>query len=163
MLPARALSLRQPWLHFILSPGVLHPKRLENRTRRILNWTEWTPRVEFWLHAAKGDDPGYWSEARRFVRARFGEEDPPAFPPFQSVTRGGIVGRCRIVGMVTPAGEFQPDRGEHPAPDMRWHIPGQHAYVLADVVPVPLVPCRGLQGFFPVPPEVLRELEKHAA
>lgn len=159
MLPHRALSLRQPWLHYIVEPGVPVPKRIENRSRRILNWREWDPPGEFWLHAAKDTSAEYWRESVDRIRSVFGLEVP--IPESASLARGGIVGRCRIVGMVKPSGELEPTSA--PAGDMRWHFPGSHAYVLADVIPVPFVPCRGLQGFFPVPPDVLAQLGKAAA
>lgn len=127
-----------------------------------MNWKEWTPKGEFWLHAGKGDGSAYWTESIDTVRSIFGEGFPVPRSPF--LPRGGIVGRCRIVGMVSPEGLITLEAGEDDhLPDMRWHVPGEHAYVLADVVPVPFVACRGMLGFWPVKPEILAELARAAA
>jgi hypothetical protein len=162
MLPARALSLLNPWLWYVIDATHPSPKRLENRTRRIMNWREWTPKGEVWLHASKGDDAAYWAESVERVRALFGADYP--VPRFPDCPRGGIVGRARIVGMVTPAGEVQPEPGEsvdRSKLDMRWHFPGEHAYILDDVQPCAFVPCRGMLGFWPVPPTVLDHLRSN--
>jgi hypothetical protein len=159
MLPTHALSLLQPWLWFVVNQSHPSPKRLENRTRRVMNWREWKPRGEFWLHASKGDDSAYWTDAIERVRAIFGPDYP--VPRAMELPRVGIVARARIAGMVTPKGEIQMEPGEELAPgsiDMRWHFPGQHAYVLVGVRPVPFTPARGALGFWVVPPTVLDHL-----
>jgi hypothetical protein len=168
-LPTRALTLKQPWLWYVLNASLDPQKLLENRSRRIMNWREWDPPGEFWLHAGKGDTPEYWSEAIAWVRARFGPDFPVPSP--DAVPRYGIVGRARIIGMVTPDGKMKLERGEpigsrpnfERAWDMRWHMTGQHAYVLADVEATPLVVCAGAQGFWPVPRRILEQLEEQAA
>jgi len=48
--------------------------------------------------------------------------------------RGGIVGMARIVDCVTEM-------------DSRWFF-GRYGFVLRDAFPVPLIPCRGMLGFF---------------
>lgn len=58
--------------------------------------------------------------------------------------RGGIVGMARIVDCV-----------EQMASD--WFF-GRYGFVLRDAFPVPLIPCRGMLGFFAPPRDVLPEL-----
>lgn len=49
---------------------------------------------------------------------------------------GGIVGAARIVDCVTDM-------------DSRWFF-GPHGFVLRDAFPIPLIPCKGQLGFFPL-------------
>lgn len=58
--------------------------------------------------------------------------------------RGGIVGMARIVDCVTEC-------------DSPWFF-GRYGFVLRDAFPVPLIPCRGMLGFFTPPPEALTQL-----
>lgn len=59
-----------------------------------------------------------------------------------SLPRGGIVGAARIVDCVT-------------AMDSRWFF-GTYGFVLRDAFPIPLIPCRGMLGFFALPDDVNR-------
>jgi len=161
MLPTRALTLKQPWCWFVMDSSHPSPKRLENRPRRVCNFRDWVPRGEFWIHAGKGDDGAYWQASIEQVRAAFGERYP--VPRSPDVPRGGIVGRACIIGMVSPGGVLEIEKAERAAfdfsaLDLRWHFPGSHAYVLADVRPVPFVPCNGMLGFFPLKPATLDHL-----
>lgn len=143
MTDARALSLRQPWLHFIMQfPKA--PKRIENRRRLIFK--DWQG-SRFFLHAAKGDRREEWGPVLAWVMARFPEIQVTDFPEFQDVARGGLVGRTRVVGLILPDGT--PERGSKiEGVDLRWHIPGQYGYVLANVEKTSFVPVRGMLGLF---------------
>ena len=55
--------------------------------------------------------------------------------------RGGVVGAACIVDCVTDM-------------DSRWFF-GRYGFVLRDAVPLPLIPCRGQQGFFVPPGDVV--------
>jgi hypothetical protein len=66
---------------------------------------------------------------------------PPA--ALSSIPRGGIVGAARITDCVSDW-------------HSRWWI-GKFGFVLADPVPVPLVPCKGALGFFSPEPEVIAQ------
>lgn len=55
--------------------------------------------------------------------------------------RGGIVGMARIVDCVTEM-------------DSPWFF-GKYGFVLQDAFPVPLIPCRGMLGFFTPPDDAL--------
>ncbi len=58
--------------------------------------------------------------------------------------RGGIVGMARIVDCVT-------------AMDSPWFF-GKYGFVLRDAFPVPLIPCRGMLGFFNPPSDAMIQL-----
>lgn len=58
--------------------------------------------------------------------------------------RGGVVGMARIVDCVT-------------AMDSPWFF-GKFGFVLRDAFPLPLIPCRGMLGFFALPPEVNQQV-----
>ncbi len=62
-------------------------------------------------------------------------------PREASLPRGGIVGMACIVDCVTTM-------------DSPWFF-GKYGFVLRDAFPLPLVPCRGMLGFFTPPPEAL--------
>jgi hypothetical protein len=172
MIPTRALSLLQPYPFFVVDPRNPFPKRIENRSRLVATWPSWSPPGDFWVHAAKGDDEVYWATA--IERARRAFPGGLFVPKRESLPRGGIVGRARIVGTILPANDFRsrttvcgtgtaaPRYEDVRDLDYRWHFPESPAYVLGDVVPCEFVPCRGMQGFFPLRPDVLRALEKIA-
>ena len=53
-----------------------------------------------------------------------------------ALPRGGVVGMARITDCVTKM-------------DSMWFC-GRYGFVLRDAFPLPLVPCRGMLGFFPL-------------
>lgn len=57
-----------------------------------------------------------------------------ALPAASELERGGIVGRARIVDCVEES-------------DSPWFF-GRYGFVMADAKPLPLMPCRGMLGFF---------------
>lgn len=65
----------------------------------------------------------------------------------QTMPRGGIVGAARITDCVTQM-------------NSRWFF-GKFGFVLRDAFPIPLVPCRGTLGFFPLDPETRRQVAQH--
>jgi hypothetical protein len=65
-------------------------------------------------------------------------------PSQYDLPRGGVVGIARIVDCVT-------------AMDSDWFF-GKFGFVLADAMPLPLIPCRGALGFFKLPPEVNQQV-----
>lgn len=68
--------------------------------------------------------------------------------------RGHICGRITVTGYRPPSDP----------PDSPWYVPGSRAIVLADPRPLPRpVPCRGALGWWSVPAEVLRELQRQEA
>lgn len=96
-------------------------KPVENRT--------WVTHLRGWIgiHAAKTFD----HEGYLWVKKAFPEISLPDYARFD---RGGIVGRARLVDCVRSHGS-------------RWFF-GPYGFVFEDPEPMPLIPCRGLQGFF---------------
>lgn len=127
LLPARALSIRQPWAWGILNAG----KDIENRSRRTLI------RGPICIHAGKGMTD---AEFDGFIRTIHTVSLTRPFPTGAYVQdgpdmpKGGIVGTAEIVDCVTES-------------DSPWFF-GPFGYVLANVQAVPFIPCRGSLGFF---------------
>jgi len=61
-----------------------------------------------------------------------------------AMPRGGIVGAARIVDCVTDM-------------DSVWFF-GRYGFVLRDAIPIPLVPCKGMLGFFSPPADVMQNV-----
>lgn len=68
-------------------------------------------------------------------------------PKEAAMPRGGIVGMAKIVDCVTSM-------------DSPWFF-GKYGFVLRCAFPVPLIPCRGMLGFFSPPAECLQALADH--
>lgn len=66
-----------------------------------------------------------------------------------NLPRGGIVGMARIIDCVTTM-------------DSPWFF-GKFGFVLRDAFPVPLIPCRGMLGFFTPPQDALNQLAQSLA
>lgn len=128
----KVLSGRQPWWWAILHAG----KRIENR-----RWNT-KYRGPILLHAAAGYTSGEVVEALDWMMARELVKYPD-WPGLESVPRGGIVGRARIVDVIQPGSMFYPD-----GVDRRWHMPEQYGFVLADVEPLQFFPCKGALGLW---------------
>lgn len=73
-------------------------------------------------------------------------------PALKAMQRGGIVGRARIVDVLPP---HRPEALYPDGVDRRWHMRDQFGFVLADVEPLPFVPCKGMLGLFDVPEDVV--------
>jgi hypothetical protein len=134
----RALSIRQPWAWAILHAG----KDVENR-----DWAT-TLRGEVLIHASKGLGKQECVDGISSVI----EINPSVYdkwPGRDHVERGGIVGVARIV-------DCRLNRAD--ARKSPWEIPGAFSFVLADVRPLPFIPCAGALGFWIVPPEVLEKV-----
>ena len=186
-----ALSLTPPWPWTILFAG----KRIENRSRLP------SPKYRgpIWLHAANGiGTHAEFDKNVHAIRAILGESStdrPPlgtaefdtanvtsvgrrgrAWTPRDTMLRGGIVGRARVVGAVEKAyPDHHDDRGWRVYADPKsaqerrltdeekhWWFGGS-AYVLADVTVVPFVACRGWQGLFGLPKRIRTQLAAGAA
>jgi hypothetical protein len=134
----KCLSGRQPWWWLLLNG-----KTIENRV-----WNT-TYRGPILLHAAKGCTGNEYWEALHWVEVVFGFATAAKVPPLAELPRGGIVGRARIVDVIPPGGlppAFHPP--EWSGLDMRWHMPEQYGFVLADVEPLPFRQCKGALGLF---------------
>ncbi len=129
----KTLSLRQPWAWLVVHGG----KHIENRT-----WNT-SYRGPVLVHAAQGMTDEEYSDAVAFARgvdvllAR-------VVPPPNMLERGGIVGRARIVGVISPCESTLFSKGcPHP-----WHMPGCYGFMLTDVSAVPFTALRGMPGLF---------------
>lgn len=172
----KALSLTPPWHVAILR----HGKRIENR-----DWRGCSFRGPVLLHASKGvgtqDDfdetvesildiispppgvgPGKRHDiAHEMAEMRIGGRGRPHaegwWAPSPMLTRGAIVGRCRVVGTVASECDFDRyENGDGAAPNQsRWWF-GGFALVLADVERLASpIPFKGALGFFEVPDGLL--------
>lgn len=65
-------------------------------------------------------------------------------PVEAALPRGGVVGLARIIDCVTEM-------------DSMWFF-GRYGFVLRDAFPIPLVPCRGMLGFFNLEPPINHEI-----
>lgn len=125
----RGLTPWQPWAYAVCRLG----KRIENRP-----WAPWPAIIGqvIAIHAAAKVDP---AEERRVADALAGRG--LALPPPESLPRGAIVATARVVGCVRASAD-------------PWFF-GPFGWQLADVVALPgPIACRGMQGLWPVPPDV---------
>jgi hypothetical protein len=145
----KVLSLRQPWVHVVLHFG----KTIENRRWRPVDLAllEELQRG-FLIHAAKGMPRAYFNEAASFIADVLGAVQFAEFMrDFEARAQfGGIVGRARLVEIISPWAENAPlvERVYPPDVNPKWHARGQYGLVLADVATVPFVPCKGRLSFF---------------
>ena len=130
-----ALSIRQPWAFSI----VHGPKRIENRT--------WSTRFRghFAIHAARSvtqDEIIGWQDMVWGERIAWPGLAGRSFRA-ADFDRGGIIGTARLDRVLTA-------RDDIPADQRPWFF-GPFGFVLADVRPLPFMPCPGRLGFFRVP------------
>lgn len=137
-LPTRALSVRAPWDHAILHLG----KDVENRNRPH------SFRGPLLIHTSTSWQLREVVEAMGFIRriARAnGLDSEMATRTSLYERRGKIVGMVDVVDCVTSS-------------DSPWFF-GEFGFTLANPRPLPEpAPCRGMLGFFPVPPDVLERV-----
>jgi hypothetical protein len=149
----RALTLWQPW-----ASAIAHlDKRVENRTWRP---PQWTIGETIAIHAGKSLD----REALEDL-AHDGELEQLGDP----IPRGAIVATAQVVGWVRDDGRLldrRPVRWDGISEDRaaelvagRWWA-GPFGWVLDDVVSIEPVPCRGRQGLWTVPEELLPTLRR---
>lgn len=144
-----ALSFREPWLYFILNlpPGVR--KNIENRK------TAWRKRGWIWTHASSMTDGDYLDGIRFAKKAGVPKDLLPEKEQLAPLV-GGIRGRIYLEGdLIMPSSLFH-----HPQKTNKWWMKDQFGYVVTDSKTVPLVPCKGKMGLWPVPAEVLSLLQE---
>jgi hypothetical protein len=138
-LPARALTLWQPWAWLVANGH----KGLENRP---VGFSHKSFRGEFWIHAGQKVDP-HFDNVIQYCRAK-GIMIPPMTGPDHF---SAIIGRAKIVSIIPPCRV----NCSH-----AWHYPDQYAFVVSDARLVKPVPCRGYQGFWSVPLPILERLNE---
>lgn len=150
--PLRALTIIQPWAHLIVHGR----KRVENRT--------WEPaarglRVGDYLaiHAGMAVDLSHWDRAYEVVP----EEEPLALRELvaggvfimpERARRDFIRGRVPL-GAVVGVARLADVEDEEPDDDPYWC--GPWGWRLDEVVAIEPVLCKGAQGLWTLPPEVL--------
>jgi hypothetical protein len=131
----KVISIRQPWIFAILHCS----KRIENR-----NWPA-SHRGPVLLHASKGMTLNEYTDFYNMVmsgRAPYAMDvlkgldalNLREMPGPETLPRGGIAGRARIVDCVTSS----------PSP---WFC-GPYGFVLEDVEPLAFIPMKGKLGLF---------------
>jgi hypothetical protein len=132
--PTRALTLWRPWpWTFLTMP---HAKRIENRPRPAPKAL-----VGSWvlLHAGR-----HWDAKRlNFIGARL-----PHFVPSKYAHPTGIVGALCLGSHVTACADL-------PADQRRWWLGPVAIQVLGVVAFEQPIPCRGAQGYWTVPADVM--------
>ena len=96
------------------------------------------------LHDGKDVENRDWPTRYRgwfLIHAGKAWDSSPPPRALAEVPRGGIVGAARITDCVSDW-------------DSRWWM-GRYGFVLADALPIPLVPCKGALGFFSLEPGTL--------
>ena len=138
----RALTLIQPWATYIAHYG----KDVENRT--------WPPPRSIMgqriaIHAGKRFDAGAIppplladrDESLRLKMADLRADDVP---------RGAIIATAIVSGIALSPTEY----------GSPWKVPGQWGWQLLDVVALPEpIPCKGRQGLWEVPAEIVARIE----
>lgn len=135
-LPARALTLWQPFAWLIANGH----KRVENRPP---GFSHKSFRGEFWIHAGTHDNAADFLSACELAE-RMGIKIPPLVGDTHF---GCIVGRATITGIIPPGDSGVP-----------WHFPDSWGFTIVNAHPVTPVKCRGYQGFWNVPADVLAKL-----
>ena len=139
----KALSLRRPWPWAIFDLPPEYAKDVENRM-----WhTDF--RGSVLIHAAKGCTVDEYYDGVDFIVAtclELGRRTLVEVPPLEQMAAGGIVGAVDIVDCV--------DSITSP-----WFV-GKWGFVLRNPRKLPFVECRGQQGFFPVPNDVVARIKE---
>jgi len=150
----RALTLWQPWA-WLVAHG---HKNIENRPR---GFSHKSFRGEFWIHASQESERSIrsWPAALELCAKILGDDF--RIPDARGLAYGAIIGRATITGIYPPREPVRNDldaliRGDGWSP---WHFPDQYGFKLenARALKEP-VPCRGYQGFWRVPADVLEKL-----
>jgi hypothetical protein len=126
----KAISIRQPYAWLIVNSH----KDVENR--------DWATnfRGRMLIHAGLTYPKRDYRDDADIYSSRFGSY------PLREEMLGGIVGVVTITGCVTES-------------DSEWFF-GRYGFTLTDAKSIPLVPCKGMLGFFDVPPNVAEQLRK---
>lgn len=124
-LPAKALTIRQPWAWAIIHAG----KDVENR-----DWSDRSPNIHFrgrvCVHAAKGMSRGEYEEARQYMAKR-----GVICPLPDQLMRSGIIGTVDVIDV------FHKSRS-------RWYQGTSRAVILENPAACEFIPVKGALGYF---------------
>ena len=131
----KAISIRPPWAWAILNAK----KDIENRTWRtkILGTVA--------VHASQTMRRSEYAEALRKIKT---VSPRVKVPPYESMSRGAIIGVVDIVGC-------------EPTTKSKWHARGHYGFLLAN--PRALrrpVPCKGSLSFWEVPENIAKRISR---
>lgn len=132
----RAITLHRPWAWSIIHG----PKRIENRS-----WKPWKCLIgeRLIIHAGQKFD----AEGSNYIAKQLLLESP--WLPLKAMEEG-------LIGVVTVDGFIE--RGETPPKGQHFWFFGPFGWVLKDVKPFKrAIPCKGKQGVWLVPDEVLEQ------
>jgi hypothetical protein len=124
-LPARALSVRQPWAWAIVYAG----KDVENRIRRAITLGSMEEFRHIAVHAASGMTREEYEDARDFM-----ESIGVSCPRPDELVRGAVIGTVDVTGVTRTS-------------DSRWFF-GPWALELANAQPCETIPSLGALGMF---------------
>ncbi|KVZ27004.1 hypothetical protein WL14_00740 [Burkholderia cepacia] len=133
----KALSIRQPWAHLIVSGY----KDIENRTWRT------SYRGPLLIHASKGMTRAEYENAMRF--AIVADVSYEELKRFDESERGGIVGVVDVHDCVPPSRRTSP-----------WHMEGCYGIAVRNARALTFIPCTGRLGIFDVSPDVVALLHE---
>ncbi len=142
----RALTLWQPWA-WAMSIGL---KRIENRS-----WEPpaWLLGEHFALHASMKWDRASHETLEGALIPRAQEPD---VPDRLELVYGAVVATCRLSLVVTSADAAE----KHAGFDQRRWFMGPYGWVVGDVRQLAApVSCRGYQGLWNLPPDVLEKVQ----
>lgn len=121
--PRYTLSIRQPWAWLIVNGY----KKIENRT-----WGSGY-RGPLFIHASKGMTRQEYSDCIQFIQ-EFNPKLAFNMPSFESLDRGGIVGKVTMIGCTT--------KSDDP------FFCGPYGFLFKDPVTLPFQPLCGALGIF---------------
>jgi hypothetical protein len=132
----RGLTIRQPWT----IPICKGDKQIENR-----RWLPPPNMINQYIAIHRGasvDD-----EAFTFLARRGYDVSKVLASPEPS----GVVAVARLVGAISTIDQCRDI-------DKSWYARGQYGWQLADIVPIPLIECRGAQKLWVLPEDVLESV-----
>lgn len=150
----RGLTLWQPWAWHVVRPDVLNVYEREELERKglikLVENRSWSPPdalVGHYLAIHAGRQ--YEEIPDDFYRERGIDVRPPVK---EALTYGAIIGVCIIQSYYDDAAPI--------APQQRPWFFGPYGWVLSRPVPIEPVPCRGFQGLWRLPGDVLAEVRR---
>lgn len=100
------------------------------------------------FHDGKDVENRDWpTRGRGWVIVHAGKTDEGIPASIGALPKGGVVGMMKITDCVEQM-------------ESRWFF-GRYGFVIGDAFPLPLVPCRGMLGFFALDPDVRAAVAGH--
>lgn len=157
MIDLRGLTLIRP-----MGQAIVHgTKRIENRPQNLPRAMRGVETVVA-VHSGKKLDP-YYTRLCRDIDGRESSACAGLVLPYEeNLHDEGIIGLMRLTGHVfTEADRPIINSGMGEYPDRWWS--GPFGYEIKEVTRllVSAVPCRGMQGFWPVPADVVEQLRRY--